>query len=698
MTNLTPFFTPRGVALIGASATPGKLGYGVLHNLIHHGYQGRIHPIHPTAPTLLGLPCHPDLASVPDPVDLAVIIIPAPLVADVLRACGQRRIPAAIILSGGFAETGPEGQQRQAEIIHIARQHHIRLLGPNCVGILDTHSHLNATFIEQMPDPGAIAFLSQSGAIGGALIDWAKGQGLGLSSFASLGNCADLNETDLIAHLADDPHTRVIALYIEGLPDGRRFLQTARQVTQHKPIVALKAGRTDAGARAVSSHTASLAGSDAVYHAAFRQAGVLLAETTADLFGIALGLAYQPPPPGPRVAILTNAGGPGALAADALSRHGLLVPPPDELTRAALQAALGPAPQLDNPIDLLGAASSPVYETAARILLASDAYDALLALLVPNTANDPVAVADALARTAADQPKPMYVCYMGDISIRAGRQRLHHHRLPPYTFPETAACALAAAWAWQNHLTTPPPSPALPSAPTPTIRPALRRHRAAGATALGETDLYPLLQTLDFPLAPSLLARNPDQAVAHATRLGLPIALKIASPDLLHKSDSGGILLDLDTPAAVRAGYLQLLARVQAARPDARITGVLVQRMAPPGIEVIVGARRDPTFGPTLLFGGGGAYVEAIQDVALRLTPLTHADARALIAETIVGRLLAGARGQPPADIPALADLIVRVADLAHAHPELAEFECNPVIVHPAGYGVTIVDARALLI
>jgi acetyltransferase len=710
--DLAPFFAPVGVAVVGASATPGKLGYGVLHNLIRQGYRGAIHPVNPrcaAGETLLGLPCYPDLALVPDPVDLAVIIVPAPAVAEVLRACARRAIPAAIILSGGFAEAGAEGEARQAEISAIARARGIRLIGPNCAGVLHTGSRLDATFIEHMPDPGPIAFLSQSGAIGGALIDWAKGHGVGVCYFASLGNMADVNESDLVAQLADDPAAGVIALYLEGLGDGRRFLEVAAQTARRKPIVVLKAGRTAAGAAAVSSHTASLAGSDAAYRAAFRQHGIVVADNTDELFGAAVALAYQPTPYAPagqpRVAILTNAGGPGAIAADALADGGLLVPPPDPAALAALRSSLGPGPQLRNPFDLLGAASTPEFSAAARLLLSADGYDALLVVLVPNTASDPVGIADALAQADAEQrrhnggsAKPIYVCYMGDISVRAGRLRLHQHRLPPFAFPEAAARALAAAWAWRQWQNRPPaapePIPALPAA----LQARLRAFSAAGRRTLSETELYPLLADFHLPLAPARLARSADEAAAHAIRLGSPVALKIASPDLIHKSDAGGVILGLDGPAAVAAAYRRLLAGLEQSHPGLVIDGALVQKMAAPGAEVIIGARRDPTFGPMLLFGGGGVYVEAFADFALRTAPLSVSEARAMLAETVAGRLLEGARGRPPADIDALARLMARIAGLACAAPQLAEIEFNPVIVHPAGQGLTIVDAGAVLV
>jgi len=685
------------VAIIGASATPGKLGYGVLDNLLKHGYRGGVYPVNPRAEHILGCRSYSDIADVPDPVDLAVIIIPAPAVPNVLRACARRGIGAATILSGGFAEAGQPGADLQTEITTIARENDMRFIGPNCVGVLDAHSGLNATFVEQMPEPGSIALFSQSGAIGGALIDWARGQHIGLSNFSSLGNAADVDETDMLMALADDPNTTVITAYIEGIRDGVAFMDTARRVTHSKPVVALKVGGTEAGARAVASHTASLAGADVAYSTAFDQCGVIRAQTTEDLFGIALGLAYQPPPPGDRVAIITNAGGPAAIAADALERNDLILPEPDEHTLAALRVAFGPAPQLFNPIDLLGAASTQEFEAATRILLASDQFDAILAVLVPNTANDPVGIADGLARAGAGSDKPIYACYMGDVSVRAGRERLHHLRIPTYAFPENAASALGAARSRQRRLDTPfhPPEPPKPLATT--IRQSLDPYLASDRTTLGETELYPLLESLDFPIPPFTHTRTPAEAVSFADRIGYPVALKVAAPNILHKSDVDVIRLDLSTAAEVIKAYDGLLEQVRKSLPATDVTGVLVQKMAEPGTEVIIGMRRDPTFGPLLMFGGGGIYVEALQDVAFRIAPLSRATAGAMIAETVAGRLLTSPRGGKPGDVEALVDLILKTSDLAMAAPELSEFELNPVIVHPLGLGATAVDARAIL-
>ena len=698
MSSLTPFFNPKGVAIIGASATPGKLGHGIVANLLRSGFRGAIYPVNPRADTILGLKAYPDIRQVPDPVDLAVIIIPAAAAPEALRACGERGVRAVAILSGGFAETGEAGARLQDALLDIARAYGIRLMGPNAVGVLNPYTGLDTTFIHEIPEPGFIAFLSQSGALGGALIDWAKGQHIGLSYFASLGNEADLTEADFIQALDHDPHTRVITLYTESIHNGPRFMAIARQVAPQTPIIALKAGGTEAGARAVASHTASLGGSDEAYSAAFKQTGVLRAHTIRELFETAIALAYRQPPLGPRVAILTNAGGPAAIAADALARNGLQLPQPDETTHQALHDALGDAPQLRNPIDLLGAASSPEYETAARILLNSDTYDAILAILVPNTANDPVAVADVLAQAAAGSDKPLYACFMGDLGVREAHRRLHEHQIPVFELPENAARAMANALRWRwVHASPPAPPPEPDLTPFQPIREEIQRLARAGATYLTEVDLYPLLEAVGFPLAPWTAAYTKRTAEAFASNYPGPFAVKILSPDILHKSDLGGVMLNVPAEAIGKA-YWDLQARVRRRAPKAGLQGVLVQQMAEPGAEVIIGMRRDPTFGPLILFGGGGVYVEALRDVAFRIAPFADEEARRMIGETVAGRvILFGARSKRPGDVDALVALIQRVAALALAVPELVEFELNPVIVHEPGQGVTVVDARGVL-
>ena len=446
LSTLHYFFNPTGVAIIGASADPHKLSHGVLRNMLSYGYQGAVYPVNPRADAILGKPCYPDISSVPDPVELAVLMVPAAACPAVLTACGLRGLKAAIVISGGFREVGAEGRALEDELVRIASSHGMRLIGPNCVGTLDAHTGLNSTFIRTMPKPGPIAFVSQSGAICGGILEWTAGKGVGFSRFATLGNEADVTETDLIEALADDPNTRVIVAYVEAIQDGRRFIDVASRVSQDKPILVIKAGTTQAGTRAVSSHTGSLAGEMAAYDAAFLQSGVLRVGTVEELFNNALALAYGPLPRGRRVAVVTNAGGPASLAADEIETVGLVMPPTPEATRQRLAEFTHPEAQLGNPVDMLGGAEPPQYEQAVAALLADDTFDAVMPILVPQALVDPVAVAEAIGRAAKCCDKPVVVCFMGDDAVRQPMAVLHEHRIASYQFPEQAARALGAMW------------------------------------------------------------------------------------------------------------------------------------------------------------------------------------------------------------------------------------------------------------
>jgi acetyl coenzyme A synthetase (ADP forming)-like protein len=702
VSQLTPFFNPSGVAVIGASADPRKLSHGVLRNGLSYGFSGAVYPVNPRAQEILGLPCYPDIEAVPDPVELAVLMTPAATCPSVLEACGRRGLKAAIVISGGFREVGAEGLALEQDLLRIAARHGIRLIGPNCVGTLDAHTGLNTTFIRTMPKPGPIAFVSQSGAICGGILEWTAGKGIGFSRFATLGNAADVTETDLLLDLAEDPNTRVIVAYIEAIRDGRRFIDVARQITPHKPILVVKAGRTQAGTRAVSSHTGSLAGAMAAYDAAFQQAGVIRVDTVEDLFDHALALAYGPLPAGPRVAVVTNAGGPASLAADVIEQVGLAMPPTSEATQAALASFTHPEAQLANPIDMLGGAEPAQYQQAVAALLASDAFDAVLPILVPQALVDPVAVAEAIARAAATASKPVVACFMGDEVVRQPMAVLHQHQIASYIFPEQAARALGALWHYaevrarrvDEELSQTEDEP---HASRLALHPLLAAATAHGQSQLGEAEARPILAAYNIAQPRAELARSADEAGRLAAEIGFPVALKIVSPDIFHKSEVGGVVLRLGDAAAVQDAFTAMLARARQRQPGARIEGVLVAQMAPPGHELIVGMRRDPQFGPLLMVGLGGVFVELFRDVAFRVAPFSRAETLAMIGETRAGKLLAGLRGQPPADIAAVAEVIERVAQLALDQPRIAEIDVNPLLVYPAGQGALAVDVRMVL-
>jgi acetate---CoA ligase (ADP-forming) len=716
--SLQSFFTPRGVAVIGASRDPGKLSYGVMRNLLDpvHRYPGPVYPVNPRATDVLGLPCYPDIRAVPDPVELAVLLVPAALVAGTIEACGQRGLKAAVVISGGFREIGPEGAAREREMVEIARRYGMRVMGPNGIGVIDTHTPLNTTFVKGMPARGSIAFLSQSGALCGGIIDWALARGLGFSRFLSVGNEADVNETDIIPFLAADNISRVIALYLEDVKGGPAFVAALRDAARRKPVLAIKTGRTAGGQAATASHTGALAGVHAAFRAACKQAGVIEVESIQALFDGALALAYQPLPAGGRIAILTNAGGPAALAADVLEGAGLQLARTSPETQAALRGCLHGEAQVAGPVDMLGGADHADYRQAVDAVLADPANDGILAILVPQVLVDPVAVVDALAAglSAASvggsgaPRKPLLACLMGAACLDAAFAAAHRAQIPAYTFPEDAVAAFgilrrramedAKAAARADAAAGLPATGRAPDGGRAAeAQRLLSGAAAAGRTTLDAAESRAVLDAFGLTTPADLLATSPDQAAEHARRIGFPVALKLASPDILHKTDVGGVILGVTDEAGARQGFETILARARAAHPDARIRGVQVQRMIAGGQEVIVGVKRDPTFGPLVMFGLGGVYVEALADVSFRLAPLTPADADEMIDEVRSARLLAGLRGARPADRAALIEAIVRIGDLAAACPQIAELDVNPLLVLPEGQGALALDARIIL-
>ncbi len=693
-TSLTPFFAPTGVALVGASANPTKLGFGLARNLLQSRYRGAIHFVNPGGTLLLGRPLYPSLADVPDPVDLAVLLIPAETVPEALRQCAQRGIRAIIIASGGFREIGPEGAKLEATCLQIARECGLRLIGPNCIGLLDTHLPLDTTFLPPPgPTPGDVAFISHSGAICAAVIDWARGQGFGLSRLISLGNQVDVGETDVLLPVAADPDTQVITLYMEGVQDGRRFIAAAQEVTRHKPIVALKVGRSAGARQAVASHTGALAGADSAFNAAFRQAGIIRADTSEELFDWARALAWCPLPQGRRVAVLTNAGGPGVTAVDALELNGLQLAPLSEQTQAQLQAILPPAANVHNPVDMLAGASPEQYAACLRLLLDDAAADSVLVILPPPPMHTAGAVARAIIPTIYTAGKPVVVALMGERLIQEAVEHFRAAHVPEYRFPERAASALAILSERAEHLATDL---------TPATRPdgidraqAERILSAAAPGFLPPEMVNDLLCAYGIPVPVLGLAHTAEEAARMAAQMGWPVVLKIASPEIVHKSDAGCVKLNLRDAAAVTTAFTTIIANGRHAYPQATIQGVTVQPMIPTGHEVIIGAVQDPQFGPMLMFGAGGVEVEQVKDVAFALAPLSRREAEWLLAQTGAGRRLAGYRHFPPADQAQTLDTLQRLGQLAADWPQLAEIEINPLRVLPIGQGVMAVDARA---
>jgi acetyl coenzyme A synthetase (ADP forming)-like protein len=698
--NLEAFFEPASVAVIGASSCPSKLGHAVLKNLVEGGYlqRGIVYPINPTAKEILGCRAYPSVLDVPNPIDLAVIIVPHPHVPRVLRACGQKGIPAAIVISAGFREAGPAGVERERQLVAIAREFSIRLVGPNCLGVIDTFTPLNASFAAGVPPRGPMAFMSQSGALGAAILDWAQPGRLGLSKFVSLGNKADVNEIDLLRAWAEDEHTRVILIYSEELANGQAFIHAAREVTRVKPVIAIKSGVTPSGARAVSSHTGSLAGSEQAYEAAFRQAGVLQASSLESLFDIALGIGYQPPLQGDRIAIVTNAGGPGILAADALERAGLTLAPFRLETVRALKQHLPDTASATNPVDVLGDASPGRYRFALETVTADPNVDGLLAMLVPLAVLDVKTMAEAVVSIAGRIQKPVLACFMGETLMAEGIDILRSHGIPNYPFPEPAANVFRAMADYRRIRARPIPEFVQFEGNRAATRAVIDRVWAEGRVTIGDAEARTILESYGLRIPRSELAETPGRAIELAGQIGYPVVLKIASPDILHKTDVGGVKVGLHSAEDVRDAFELMVYRAQRYLPEAELWGCLVQEMAPPGgLEVLVGMNRDPQFGPLVTFGLGGIYVEALKDVTSRIAPFSPQEAEAMLGEIRAHALLDGVRGQPQADKAAVVDALLRVGQLVQDFPEIVELDINPLVVYPQGQGVIALDMRLVV-
>jgi acetate---CoA ligase (ADP-forming) len=689
---LASFFAPASIAVIGASRDPSKVGGSVLANLRSAGFAGRVIPVNARAGSVQGLAAAPSLLDVEGPVDLAVIAVPAAGVLAALKQCVVKAVGGAVVISAGFREAGGEGSQREAELREWLRGQPLRVLGPNCLGWIRPSRRLNVSFAPGMPEAGGIAFVSHSGALAVAILDWARERRLGFSFFASLGNQADLNESDLLAAAAEDEETRVIAAYLEGVADGRRFLDALRRAADRKPVVLLKAGRTPEGARAVTSHTGALAGSDRAFEAAVRQAGAVRVETVEQLFDLARALASQPLPRGRRLLVVTNGGGLGIVSTDAARAAGLRVESLPESTRRRLTETLPPTASLVNPVDLVGDADAARYSRALHALGAGSA-DAALIVLTAQAATDAVGVARAVIGATRDWPIPVVAALVGGARVAPGIRALEEAGMPCYAFPEPAVRTLAGMTLVAERRAAPPV--ALRPAEAGEGREWLARLRGRGVAQPSFTELARLLTAYGIRCAAGEVAKDPDGAAAAAARMGYPVALKVASPDISHKTEVGGVTLDLRNAQAVREAAAAMCARVAAARPQARIEGVLVQPMVPAGAELLLGLVRDAQFGPLVMVGFGGIYVEVLGDTAARLGPVTANEASVMLDELKMAPVLCGVRGARPVERGALAETIARFSWLGADLPELAEIEINPLMAGPDG--AVAVDARARL-
>jgi acetyl coenzyme A synthetase (ADP forming)-like protein len=695
--NLQRIFGPQSVAVIGASTRPESVGRAVFSNVLRYDYTGVVYPVHPQARSIMGVRAYPSVLEIPDPVDLAVIIIPSAGVAQALEDCGRKGIKGAIVITAGFKELGGEGINKEAAVLEAARHSGIPLLGPNCLGIINTDPQvsLNASFSRLMPQSGNIALISQSGAVGVAALEYAQSERIGLSKFVSVGNKADLNENDFLAYLQEDPQTEVILLYLEDLTDPRKFFQIAQESGSRKPILAIKSGRTPAGAKAASSHTGALAGSDAAYDALFAQCGVFRVESLEELFDYALAFATQPPPQGNRAAIVTNAGGLGIMATDAAVRYGLTMANFQEETTARLQESLPPAANIHNPVDVLGDANEERYGAALEGVLADPGVDGAIVISTPQLMTNLAAIATAVSRVASQHQKPTLVCQMALGEIEETLTILSQGRMPHYHFPEEAARALAAMARYARSRRQPRSEV---KTFTDVDREAVKRVFAGakkeGRSFVLEPEAHQVFQAYGFPALPRRWVHSAAEAAQASEEIGYPVALKIVSPDIIHKFEVGGVKIHLSTAKAVHRAYDEVQSHARKARPQAALAGVLVQKMAAPGPEMILGMTRDPHFGPLLMIGLGGTLVEIFKDVSFSIAPISEQWAQKMIWDLKAFPLLSGYRGAPPADLEIIAECLERLSQMVLDFPEIRELDINPLMVFPQGQGAAVVDAR----
>jgi acetyl coenzyme A synthetase (ADP forming)-like protein len=701
--SLRPFFRPRSVAVVGASRDPSSIGYRLLDALVTNHFQGPVYPVNPKASVIGGIRAYPTVRDLPEPVDLAVIAVPREAVPAVVDDCAARGVQAIVVITAGFAEVGDEGRALQQQLADKVRGYGMRMVGPNCMGLLNTDPNvqLNATFAPVFPPQGRVALSSQSGALGLAILELSRRRRLGLSTFVSVGNKADVSTNDLLQYWEEDEATGVILLYLESFGNPRRFARIARRVSRSKPIVAMKAGRTPAGKRAAGSHTAALASNDVAVDALFRQTGVIRAETLEEMFDIAATLGSQPLPRGRRVAVITNAGGPGILCVDACEAGGLVLPELANGTTARLRAILPPTASVANPVDMIASAGPDHYRRTVETILTADEVDSLIVIYLPLDKTTTGPVLDAIregitaGRAAGGAGKPVLACVMTEDGINVPLE-LASEKIPSYAFPESAARVLGkvasyAEWRSRPLGMIPDFDDLHPAKARELCRKALHE-RGAGWLTTEETRA--VLTTMGLPVAPGGLAHTADEAEQLAQALGFPVAVKLASHRLVHKTEIGGVHLNLVNEAAVRQAYDKIRDRLLKENNLAAMEGVLVQPMFSVGVEVMAGVTQDPLFGPLIAFGLGGIHVEILGDVQFRVTPLTDRDAEEIVREIRGYRLLEGYRGHSPADVAAIQDVLLRVSRLVEEIPEIKELDLNPIFALPPGEGCRIVDAR----
>lgn len=695
MLPLKTLFQPSSVTVIGASGNPAKLGHSVLKNLIEGGYEGDLTAVNPSGELILDTPTYVGIGHVPGRVDLAVVVVPAAAVQTVAEECAAGKVKNLLVITAGFGELGADGAAAEKRLAQACEKVGMRLLGPNCLGLIDPIHRLNASFAGAMPAAGSVAVLSQSGAMCTAILDWAKGTNLGFSAFVSVGNKADINESDLLERWQEDSHTTVVVGYLEGISDGPRFISSAGALTRTKPFILIKAGTSDAGAAAVSSHTGALTGSDDVLDAVLTRSGVTRARTIEEVFDFASAFSNLPLPAGNQVAIVTNAGGAGVLTTDEIATHGLVMAHFGEKTESVLRKALPDEANVHNPVDVIGDARAGRYQTALSTVLADDHVDAVIVLLTPQAMTEIPETAEVVIQAAKECGKPILAAFIGGASVAPGLVALRHAGVPSYETPERAVRALAALTRYAEYRRRPRPPASQPSKQTAAAGRILDDVRASGHDAVVVDQALKFLAPYGVTGPVAQHAHSAEEAVRMSREVGFPLVMKIDSPDILHKTDAGGVLLGLADEGAVRCGYDEMVGRITKEIPTARLRGVALIPQIGESHDFIVGGKRDVTFGPVVVVGYGGIYVEVFKDLAFETAPLSTLEATAMIERTKAATLLHGTRGDEPLDIPALAKAIVGVGQALADFPEISELDLNPIRVFPKG--ALSLDTRIVL-
>lgn len=691
------FFSPGSIAVIGASREPEKLGAQILNNIISGKYKGKIYPVNPKADEIAGLKCYPDISSIPDVCDLAVVVVPAGVVSSVIEDCGKKGIKALVVISAGFKETGKEGEIKEKQLVETARKYGCRIIGPNCLGIIDTYSDLNVSFAPLMPSKGGIAFISQSGAIISAVIDWSRKQKVGFSRIISMGNMADVSESELIESCAVDENTKVILLYLEGVKNGKDFIERVSRVTKKKPVIAIKAGLTDSGSKAASSHTGSLAGMAQAYSAAFKKTGILQVATMEELFDLSLIFSYQPLINGDRIVIVTNAGGPAVVTTDSVEKQGLKMADLSSETLNHLKNNLPPAANIHNPVDVLGDATEERYSTAFETVIKDDSVDGVIVIVTPQTITRPLETAKVIVENSKKYNKPVVTSFMGGNVVESSIEFLRENRIPNYEFPERAVRSLKGMVDYKKMLSRTKGEKIEITADKEKVSKIFEEAKKNGIKNLTDYQAREIFESYGIKGPERFLAKTVEEAISYAVKIGYPVVAKIVSPDILHKTESGGVRINILNDGEMEKAFNEIISSVKKYMPSARIEGVEVQQMVKGIQEVIIGVKKDVQFGHLIMFGLGGIFVEVLKDVTFGIVPVDYQESIEMIKNIKSYKLLCGFRKLPEADIPSVARTIMTVSKLCQDFPEIKELDINPLIVKEKNNGVVMVDARIIL-